>query len=142
MGKRGGREREREKKREREREKERLQFTVTTLLCYKKLVTFYVITLPLRMHVIVTFLQVNEEFVRISEAYFVTKHNVDSTENMLRTTLMEPRIAGKQVDVEHEKVVIKCLKMVSVACTYRVFWREYYYFWQFGEFLTNFKILQ
>ena len=94
------------------------------------------------MQVIVTFLQINEEFVRISEAYFVTKHNVDSTENMLRTTLMKPRTAGKQVDVEHEKVVIKCLKMVSVACTYRVFWREYYYFWQFGEFLANFKILQ
>ena len=80
-----------------------------------------IITLPLIF--IIAFLQVNEEFVRLSEAYFVTKHNVDSTENMLRATLMEPRTAGKQVDVEHEKVVIKCLKMVSVArgtcmCTY------------------------
>ena len=59
------------------------------------------------------FLQVNEEFVKLSEAYFVTKYNVDSAEGMLRSALMEPRTAGKNVDVEHEKVVIKCLKMVS-----------------------------
>ena len=58
------------------------------------------------------FLQVNEEFVKLSEAYFVTKYNVDTAEGMLRSALMEPRTAGKTVDVEHEKVVIKCLKMV------------------------------
>ena len=51
----------------------------------------------------------------MSEAYFVTKYNVDSTENMLRVTLMEPRTAGKAIDVEHEKVVIKCLKMVKYS---------------------------
>ena len=44
----------------------------------------------------------------------MTKYNVDTAENMLRVTLMEPRTAGKTVDVDHEKVVIKCLKMVSV----------------------------
>ena len=58
-------------------------------------------------------LQVNEEFVKLSEAYFVTKYNADTAENVLRVTLMEPRTAGKTIDVEHEKVVIKCLKMVS-----------------------------
>ena len=63
--------------------------------------------------VIDAFLQVNEEFVKLSEAYFVTKYNVDTAEGMLRSALMEPRTAGKTVDVEHEKVVIKCLKMVS-----------------------------
>jgi hypothetical protein len=50
--------------------------------------------------------------VKLSEAYFVTKYNVDSAESMLRSALMEPRTAGKTIDVEHEKVVIKCLKMV------------------------------
>ena len=59
------------------------------------------------------FLQVNEEFVKLSEAYFVTKYNVDTAEGMLRSALMEPRTAGKTVDVEHEKVIIKCLKMVN-----------------------------
>ena len=44
----------------------------------------------------------------------MTKYNVDTAENMLRVTLMEPRTAGKTVDVDHEKVVIKCLKMVSI----------------------------
>ena len=64
--------------------------------------------------VIDVFLQVNEEFVKLSEAYFVTKYNVDTAEGMLRSALMEPRTAGKTVDVEHEKVIIKCLKMVSI----------------------------
>ena len=50
--------------------------------------------------------------MKLSEAYFVTKYNVDTAEGMLRSALMEPRTAGKTVDVEHEKVVIKCLKMV------------------------------
>ena len=81
-----GREREREGERERKGEGERL---------------------------IDAFLQVNEEFVKLSEAYFVTKYNVDTAEGMLRSALMEPRTAGKTVDVEHEKVIIKCLKMVS-----------------------------
>ena len=51
--------------------------------------------------------------MKLSEAYFVTKYNVDTAEGMLRSALMEPRTAGKTVDVEHEKVVIKCLKMVG-----------------------------
>ena len=59
------------------------------------------------------FFQVNEEFVKLSEAYFVTKYNVDTAEGMLRSVLMEPRTAGKTVDVKHEKVIIKYLKMVS-----------------------------
>ena len=66
-----------------------------------------------RPHYDNAYFQVNEEFVKLSEAYFVTKYNVDTAENMLRVTLMEPRTAGKTIDVEHEKVVIKCLKMVS-----------------------------
>jgi hypothetical protein len=53
--------------------------------------------------------------VKLSEAYFVTKYNVDSAESMLRSALMEPRTAGKTIDVELEKVVIKCLKMVCTC---------------------------
>ena len=64
------------------------------------------------------FLQVNEEFVKLSEAYFVTKYNVDTAENMLRVMLMELRTTGKTIDVDHEKVVIKCLKMVSNTYMY------------------------
>ena len=45
----------------------------------------------------------------------MTKYNADTAENMLRVTLLEPRTAGKTIDVEHEKVVIKCLKMVIPA---------------------------
>ena len=44
----------------------------------------------------------------------MTKYNVDTAENMLRVMLMEPRTARKTTDVDHEKAVIKCLKMVSI----------------------------
>ena len=45
----------------------------------------------------------------------MTRYSVDTAENMLRVMLMEPRTAGKTIDVDHEKVVIKCLKMVSIV---------------------------
>ena len=44
----------------------------------------------------------------------MTKYNVDTAESMLRVMLMEPRTAGKTIDVDHEKI-IKCLKMVSTC---------------------------
>ena len=56
--------------------------------------------------------------MKLSEAYFVTKYNVDTAENMLRVMLMEPRTAGKTIDVDHEKIVIKCLKMVNDTYMY------------------------
>ena len=57
-------------------------------------------------------LQVNEDFLRLSEAYFVTKYNVDLAENMLQETLMKPRTDGKKINMQHQTMVIKCLKMV------------------------------
>ena len=43
---------------------------------------------------------------------------------MLRSALLEPKARGKDIDVEHERVVVKCLKLVSkiinscaVVCT-------------------------
>ena len=61
---------------------------------------------------LICILQVNEEFLRLSEAYFVTKYNVDSAENMLQEMLMKPRTDGKKINVQHQTMVIKCLKMV------------------------------
>ena len=51
--------------------------------------------------------------MKLSEAYFVAKHNVDSAENRLQETLMKPTTDGKKIDVQHEAMVIKCLKMVK-----------------------------
>ena len=59
------------------------------------------------------YVQVNEDFVRLAEAYFYTKYAVDGADNMLRSALMEPKARGKDIDVEHERIVVKCLKLVS-----------------------------
>ena len=56
----------------------------------------------------------NEEFVKLAEAYFVTKLNADLARGELRTALMEPHSKGKTVDVEEEKAVIECLEMVYI----------------------------
>ena len=69
-------------------------------------------------NIIDVFLQVNEEFVKLSEAYFVTKYNVDTAENMLRVMLMEPRTARKTIDVDHEKIVIIYIPFTSKFCRY------------------------
>ena len=42
----------------------------------------------------------------------MTKYSMDLTENSLREILTEPKTTGKTIDVEREKVIIKCLKMV------------------------------
>ena len=55
----------------------------------------------------------NEDFVKLTEAFFVTKHSMDMTKNALRLALMEPHASGKQVDVEEEEKVILCLKKVG-----------------------------
>ena len=55
----------------------------------------------------------NEEFIKLTEAYFVTKHSVDTTKNTLRAALMEPHAKDKQIDVDDEDRVIECLKKVT-----------------------------
>lgn len=57
----------------------------------------------------------NEQFVKLAEAYFVTKYSIDQAQGALRVALLEPRKKGKEVDVEEEKLVIKCLGMVRRA---------------------------
>ena len=57
-------------------------------------------------------MQVNSLFVKIAEAYFVTKHSIDTSRNMLRMSLIEPRIKTKEIDVENERRVIDCLTSV------------------------------
>jgi hypothetical protein len=116
---------QRERERERYAKKEgRLKIRRKRLREREKLVTNW------------CFLQVNEEFVNLlSEAYFVTKHNVDSAESMLRSALMEPRTAGKTIDVEHENwVVIKCLKMVCK-------WLSIYHNFRMGGGADQFQVL-
>ena len=54
----------------------------------------------------------NEEFVKVAEAFFVTKLNCDVTRGDLRAALMEPRAAGKSLDVSEKEIVIECLGMV------------------------------
>ena len=55
---------------------------------------------------------VNEQFVKLAEAYFVTKHNVDQAKYALRISLMEPHAKDKEVDVAAEEKVIKCMEKV------------------------------
>ena len=62
----------------------------------------------------------NEEFVKLAEAYFVTKLNADLARGELATALMEPHSKGKTVDVEEEKAVIECLEMVYIIYVYRL----------------------
>lgn len=57
--------------------------------------------------------RVNEEFVRLTEAFFSTKFNVDQTKNALRLALMEPHTKNKEIDVEDERKVIQCLEKVT-----------------------------
>ena len=68
-------------------------------------------SIPLMTNNIVSF-----RSVKLSEVHFVTKYNVGTAENMLRVMLMEPRTAAKTIDVDHKKILTKCLKMVS-TCT-------------------------
>ena len=58
--------------------------------------------------------RLNEDFLLLSEAYFVTKATVDTTTNALRSALLEPHNVNKSVDVEGEKRVIKCQNEVVV----------------------------
>ena len=58
----------------------------------------------------------NEEFVRVSEAFFLTKLNCQSTKSDLRAALMEPRAKGKPLDVSEKERVIRCLEMVRGIC--------------------------
>ena len=55
---------------------------------------------------------VNEDFVRLAEAYFQTKHAVYSAELTLRMALLEPRTKGKGLDVDAVHQTITCLKKV------------------------------
>ena len=55
----------------------------------------------------------NEEFVKVAEAFFITKLNCDLTRGDLRAALMEPRATGKTLNVLEKERVIQCLEMVS-----------------------------
>ena len=54
----------------------------------------------------------SEDFVKLTEAYFVTKYSMDMTKNALRVALVEPHASGKTVDVEEQERTIQCLKKV------------------------------
>ena len=59
--------------------------------------------------------------MKLAEAYFVSKYNVDQAKAALRVALMEPHTKDRQVDVEGEKMVIQCLEKVHIcvdACSY------------------------
>ncbi len=56
---------------------------------------------------------VNEDFIKLVESYFVTKHSIDQTKGALRQALMEPLSRGKEVDVQAEQEVITCLEKVG-----------------------------
>ena len=52
--------------------------------------------------------RLNEDFLLLTEAYFLTKYTIDATTTALRSALLEPHTGNKQVDVESEKKVITC----------------------------------
>ena len=74
----------------------------------------------------------NEEFIKLTEAYFVTKHSVDTTKNTLRAALMEPHAKDKQIDVDDEDRVIECLKKVIEGMFSSQTFQVYIPWWRFG----------
>ena len=54
----------------------------------------------------------NEQFLKLAEAYFVTKHSIDHAREALRVALLHPQTKGKEVDTHEEKLVIQCLDLV------------------------------
>ena len=74
----------------------------------------------------------NEEFIKLTEAYFVTKHSVDTTKNTLRAALMEPHAKDKQIDVDDEDSVIECLKKVTERIFSSQTFQVYSPWWRFG----------
>ena len=66
---------------------------------------------------------INEDFVKLAEAYFVAKNSIDQAKSALRTALMEPMAKGKELDVDAERKVISCMELVGCAPTsFRVRW--------------------
>ena len=57
----------------------------------------------------------NETFVKLAEAFFVTKHSIHVAEVSLRQALLEPHNKGETVDTDEEQRVITCLKKVSIT---------------------------
>ena len=53
----------------------------------------------------------NEEFVKVADAFFVTKLNCDMTKS-LRADLMVPQSEAERLDVSGKESVIQCLGMV------------------------------
>lgn len=53
----------------------------------------------------------NEQFLKLAEAYFVTKYSIDHAEEALRVTLLEPQ-TKKEVDMNEKEAVIQCLILV------------------------------
>jgi len=54
----------------------------------------------------------NEQFLKLAEAYFVTKYSIDHAEEALRVALLEPQTKGKEVDMSKKEAVIQCLILV------------------------------
>ena len=54
----------------------------------------------------------NEEFMRLTEAYFTTKIQAEQAKAELRLGLSAPRSAGKPLDVARIEKVVACLEMV------------------------------
>lgn len=57
--------------------------------------------------------RVDEHFVKLAEAFFVTKFSSDQAKNSLRIALLEPRTKGKEWDVPSVEKVINCLEKVG-----------------------------
>ena len=57
---------------------------------------------------------VNEQFIRLAEAFFFTKFSRDQAKSALRVALLEPRSRGKEWDVVAEEKIIDCLETVGI----------------------------
>lgn len=51
----------------------------------------------------------SEQFLKLAEAYFVTKYSIDHAQEALRVALLEPQAKG---DMNDKKAVIQCLDLV------------------------------
>ena len=55
----------------------------------------------------------NDEFVKLADAYFTSKQSGTLVKSELRVALIEPRTAGKPLDIRRKEKIVECLEMVS-----------------------------
>ncbi len=62
----------------------------------------------------------NENFVKLVEGYFVSKHAIYSAKGNLQMALMEPKNKGDDINTKKQELVIEVMRMVSAQSRIRI----------------------